>query len=75
MAGLDKRVTSYQQALAGLQDDMTLLAGGFGLCGIPENLIAEIRQQGIKGLTVVSNNCGWMALASGCCWRIGRSKP
>lgn len=58
MAGLDKRVTSYQQALAGLQDDMTLLAGGFGLCGIPENLIAEIRQQGIKGLTVVSNNCG-----------------
>ncbi|MBK0095906.1 CoA transferase subunit A [Erwinia sp. S63] len=58
MAGLDKRVTSYQQALAGLQDDMTLLAGGFGLCGIPENLIAEIRQQGTKGLTVVSNNCG-----------------
>ncbi|SNY64085.1 CoA transferase subunit A [Pantoea sp. GL120224-02] len=58
MAGLDKRVTSYQQALAGLQDDMTLLAGGFGLCGIPENLIAELRQQGIKGLTVVSNNCG-----------------
>ena len=58
MAGLDKRVTSYQQALAGLQDTMTLLAGGFGLCGIPENLIAQIRQQGIKGLTVVSNNCG-----------------
>ena len=58
MAGLDKRVTSYQQALAGLQDDMTLLAGGFGLCGIPENLITEIRQQGTKGLTVVSNNCG-----------------
>ena len=58
MAGLDKRVTSYQQALAGLQDNMTLLAGGFGLCGIPENLIAQIRQQGIKGLTVVSNNCG-----------------
>ncbi|MBK0122582.1 CoA transferase subunit A [Pantoea sp. S61] len=58
MAGLDKRVTSYQQALAGLQDGMTLLAGGFGLCGIPENLIAQIRQQGITGLTVVSNNCG-----------------
>lgn len=58
MAGLDKRVTSYQQALAGLQDNMTVLAGGFGLCGIPENLIAHIRQQGVKGLTVVSNNCG-----------------
>lgn len=58
MAGLDKRVTSYQQALAGLEDNMTVLAGGFGLCGIPENLIAQIRQQGTKGLTVVSNNCG-----------------
>lgn len=58
MAGLDKRVTSYQQALTGLQDNMTVLAGGFGLCGIPENLIAHIRQQGVKGLTVVSNNCG-----------------
>ena len=58
MAGLDKRVTSYQQALAGLEDNMTVLAGGFGLCGIPENLIAQIRQQGTRGLTVVSNNCG-----------------
>lgn len=58
MAGLDKRVTSYQQALSGLEDNMTVLAGGFGLCGIPENLIAQIRQQGVKGLRVVSNNCG-----------------
>ena len=58
MAGLDKRVTSYQQALAGLGDNMTVLAGGFGLCGIPENLIAQIRRQGTKGLRVVSNNCG-----------------
>ena len=58
MAGLDKRVTSYQQALAGLEDNMTVLAGGFGLCGIPENLIAQIRRQGTKGLRVVSNNCG-----------------
>ncbi|WP_075181634.1 CoA transferase subunit A [Pantoea sp. 1.19] len=58
MAGLDKRVASYQQALEGLQDNMTVLAGGFGLCGIPENLIAEIRRRGTRGLTVVSNNCG-----------------
>ncbi|WP_339488161.1 CoA transferase subunit A [Pseudomonas sp. EL_65y_Pfl2_R95] len=58
MAGLDKRVYSYEEALAGLTDDMTVLAGGFGLCGIPENLIAEIRRLGVKGLTVVSNNCG-----------------
>lgn len=39
MAGLDKRVATYQEALEGLTDNMTLLAGGFGLCGIPENLV------------------------------------
>lgn len=58
MAGFDKRVESYQAALAGLTDNMTVIAGGFGLCGIPENLIAQIRRLGVKGLTVVSNNCG-----------------
>lgn len=58
MAGLDKRVASYQEALDGLGDNMTVLAGGFGLCGIPENLIAEIRRRDVHGLTVVSNNCG-----------------
>ena len=58
MAGLDKRVASYEEALDGLADGMTVLAGGFGLCGIPENLIAEIRRRGVRGLTVVSNNCG-----------------
>ena len=46
-------------ALAGLLfDGMTIMAGGFGLCGIPENLIAAIRASGVKDLTVVSNNCG-----------------
>lgn len=58
MAGFDKRVSSYAQALEGLQDGMTVLAGGFGLCGIPENLIAEIKRKGTRDLTVVSNNCG-----------------
>ncbi|MGE8385378.1 MAG: CoA transferase subunit A, partial [Pseudomonas putida] len=58
MAGLDKRVATYEQALEGLTDNMTVLAGGFGLCGIPENLISEIKRRGVKGLTVVSNNCG-----------------
>ena len=58
MAGFDKRVSSYAEALEGLQDGMTVLAGGFGLCGIPENLIAEIRRKGTRDLTVVSNNCG-----------------
>jgi 3-oxoacid CoA-transferase subunit A len=58
VAGFDKRVGSYQEALAGLTDGMTVIAGGFGLCGIPENLIEQIRKMGVKGLTVVSNNCG-----------------
>jgi acyl CoA:acetate/3-ketoacid CoA transferase alpha subunit len=58
MAGLDKRVASYEAALEGLTDGMTVLAGGFGLCGIPENLIAEVKRRKVQGLTVVSNNCG-----------------
>ncbi len=58
MAGFDKVVNSYEQALDGLEDGMTVLAGGFGLCGIPENLINEIKRKGCRDLTVVSNNCG-----------------
>jgi len=58
MAGFDKVVSSYEEAMAGLEDNMTIIAGGFGLCGIPENLISEIKRKGTTGLTVVSNNCG-----------------
>ena len=58
MSGFDKVVTSYSEAMAGLTNDMTVIAGGFGLCGIPEGLIAEVKNMGVKGLTVVSNNCG-----------------
>lgn len=58
MAGLDKLVSSYEEAMLGLEDNMTLISGGFGLCGIPENLIKEVYRKGTKGLTVVSNNCG-----------------
>ena len=58
MAGFDKVVTSYAEAMAGLEDDMTVIAGGFGLCGIPENLIQQVKKMGIKDLTVVYNNCG-----------------
>ena len=58
MSGFDKVVESYEEVLAGLEDNMTVIAGGFGLCGIPENLIAQIRRQGTRGLTIVSNNCG-----------------
>ncbi len=58
MAGFDKVVNSYEEAMAGLTDNMTVIAGGFGLCGIAENLIAEIKRKGTTGLTLVSNNCG-----------------
>lgn len=58
MSGFNKVVNSYEEAMAGLEDGMTVIAGGFGLCGIPENLIAEIKKKGTTGLTVVSNNCG-----------------
>lgn len=58
MSGFDKVVDNYADAMAGLEDDMTIIAGGFGLCGIPENLINQIKTMGVKGLTIVSNNCG-----------------
>ncbi len=58
MPGFNKVVSSYKEALDGLEDGMTIIAGGFGLCGIPENLIKEIKQRGTRELTVVSNNCG-----------------
>src|SRR5690349_9678052 len=48
-----------RKALAGLlKDGMTIMAGGFGLCGIPSTLIEAVRESGVKDLTVVSNNCG-----------------
>ena len=57
MSGFNKVVDSYEEALSGLSDGMTILAGGFGLCGIPENLINQVKLSGVKNLTVVSNNC------------------
>lgn len=47
-----------KSAIAGVKDNMTLLVGGFGLCGIPENCIEALRDSGAKGLTCVSNNAG-----------------
>ncbi|HEX4041949.1 MAG TPA: CoA transferase subunit A [Xanthobacteraceae bacterium] len=56
---MNKVYADAQSALAGLlKDGMTIMAGGFGLCGIPETLILAIRDSGVKNLTVVSNNCG-----------------
>ena len=55
----DKVYPDAETALAGLlHDGMTIMAGGFGLCGIPEKLIVAVRDAGVKGLTFVSNNAG-----------------
>ena len=58
MSGFNKIVSSYEEAMVGLSDNMTVIAGGFGLCGIPEGLIAQIKKMQTKQLTFVSNNCG-----------------
>ena len=55
---MDKRIDSADAAIERLTDGSTILMGGFGLCGIPENLIAAVRRKGTKNLTVVSNNAG-----------------
>jgi 3-oxoacid CoA-transferase subunit A len=58
MSGFDKVVPDYAAAMEGLRDGMSVVAGGFGLCGIPEGLIAQIKAMGTRKLTVYSNNCG-----------------
>lgn len=50
--------TSFQEAVNDIFDGATLMVGGFGLCGIPENLIQALVEKGVKNLTVISNNCG-----------------
>jgi 3-oxoacid CoA-transferase subunit A len=55
---MDKRIASPDAAIANLRDGMTILMGGFGLCGIPEQLIDAVRRKGTKDLTIVSNNAG-----------------
>jgi len=55
---MDKRIASADAAVEKLTDGCTILMGGFGLCGIPENLIAAVRRKGTKDLTIVSNNAG-----------------
>jgi 3-oxoacid CoA-transferase subunit A len=55
---MDKRIADADAAVARIGDGATILLGGFGLCGIPENLIAALRRKGSKDLTLVSNNAG-----------------
>ena len=55
---INKVVASADEAVRDVADGATLVVGGFGLCGIPENLIAALRDTGVKGITVISNNAG-----------------
>jgi 3-oxoacid CoA-transferase subunit A len=55
---INKKVNSVQEALNGIEDNMTIMLGGFGLCGIPENSIAELVKKGTKNLICISNNAG-----------------
>ena len=50
--------TNFHEAISGIKDGMTVMVGGFGLCGIPENLIKALADSGVKDLTIISNNCG-----------------
>ena len=69
----EKVRASAADALDGLlHDGMTIAAGGFGLCGIPENLIGALVESGVKGLTIVGNNAGVDDFGMGCCSRPGR---
>ena len=58
MPTMDKTVASADEAVADFFDGASMMAGGFGLCGIPETLIAALRRKGTKGLSIISNNCG-----------------
>lgn len=55
---IDKRVSGAAEAVKDIQDNATLMLGGFGLCGIPENCISALLETGVKGLTCISNNAG-----------------
>jgi len=55
---MNKTVANADEAIKDIRDGMTLMLGGFGLCGIPENCIAALVRKGVKGLTCISNNAG-----------------
>ena len=57
---MNKVVASVEEALLGLEDNMTIMLGGFGLCGIHENSITQLVKMEIAGLTCISNNAIWM---------------
>ncbi|MCY1041681.1 MAG: CoA transferase subunit A [Myxococcaceae bacterium] len=62
---MNKVYASAEEAVADIPDNITLMSGGFGLCGNPENLITALHKKNVKGLTIISNNCGTTELGLG----------
>ncbi|QAT85583.1 3-oxoacid CoA-transferase subunit A [Corallococcus coralloides] len=62
---MNKVYASADEAVADIPDNITLMSGGFGLCGNPENLITALHKKNVKGLTIISNNCGTTELGLG----------
>src|SRR5437868_7947968 len=62
---MNKVVASAEEAVRDIQDGAVIMSGGFGLCGNPENLIAALHAKGVKGITIISNNCGTTDLGLG----------
>ncbi len=70
---MNKVVASADAAIEDVFDGATIMIGGFGLCGIPENLVRALVRKGVKNLTTISNNVGVDGLATVCCWPPDRS--
>ncbi len=62
---MNKLIDHVDDAVADIPDGAVIMSGGFGLCGNPENLIAALHKKGVKGLTIISNNCGTTELGLG----------
>lgn len=62
---MNKVIASAAEAVADIKDGAVVMSGGFGLCGNPESLITALHQKGVKGLTIISNNCGTTDLGLG----------
>jgi len=71
---MDKTISSAKEAVAAVFDGATIMVGGFGLCGIPENLLAALRESGKKNLTIVGNNAGTDEFGVGTLIRNGQVK-
>lgn len=71
---MKKVIENLEQAIDGITDGATIMAGGFGLCGNPEHLIKAIFEKGVKDLTIISNNCGTSELGLGLLLKHGRIK-